>query len=429
MDDIQRRLEALKARLYKLSREQHEYEQAVVVGEEALQLSTEIKRDTDPSSLALLNNLATSYQHLGQHDRSEATFRRALSLARAHFDEDSSELLALVNNCADACRLGGKFADAEAYYHQLEAALLRTVGEAHPHYALTLTGRALIREATGDVSESILLLRRAVDILRNALGTNHPLYLESLWNLAMVHRHHGEAKAAEPLLEEIVRLTPEVMGGRHPISSQAIAELKRVRMELRKSEVTPTPQIRQPSPADLQRCMDNFEARDYTGCIRTLTPYLETGAPAFFMLLAMVCLKRLGRDWHDFVTSLESMAVLCDDDWDSALVQMAMGSVSPDDVLERANTPTRKCQCQYYIAALFRTEDPDHTRTMLEMCLTPPVDCHGQIMARLDLRDLAPDVASAAELEPESSATITKCLDAFTRRDYRTHRQLLHVER
>lgn len=215
-----------------------DYEKAQLLFSEA---TREARRfgETDPRFAACLNNLAMTFDMLGETAQAEAVYRRAIeadakaleigyggfvtsltNLAQMLADDDriaeaiklydraiaflealhghdTLHIAPLLSEMARMCDQDGDYAQAEAALRRALAIRERAHGPDDLSVAVTLDNLAVSCDLRGKYDEAQALLERALDIFERRLGENHPKVAETLKNLGVLHDRQGRRLQAE----------------------------------------------------------------------------------------------------------------------------------------------------------------------------------------------------------------------------------------
>nr|ABV27300.1 TPR repeat protein [Chloracidobacterium thermophilum] len=215
-----------------------DYEKAQLLFSDAVR---EARRfgETDPRFAACLNNLAMTFDMLGETAQAEAVYRRAIeadakgleiqyggfvtsltNLAQMLADEDriaeavqlydraiaflealhghdTLHIAPLLSEMARMCDQDGDYAQAEAALRRALAIREHAHGPDDLSVAVTLNNLAVSCDLRGKYDEAQALLERALDIFERRLGENHPKVAETLKNLGVLHDRQGRRLQAE----------------------------------------------------------------------------------------------------------------------------------------------------------------------------------------------------------------------------------------
>jgi serine/threonine-protein kinase len=155
------------------------------------------------------------YERLGQYDRAEELFERAVALRLGERDEVLDPGVATsLNNLAWVLRRKGEYARAEALHLQALAIQERLLGPEHPDVAETLMDLGFLYPYVARLDDSEAAYRRALAIRRANLGDD-PRVAESLVSLASVRRRQGYWDDAERYFREALELQKRIYGSEH----------------------------------------------------------------------------------------------------------------------------------------------------------------------------------------------------------------------
>ena len=166
-------------------------------------LAAETHRDDPALAQAAANNLGTAYKELGQLDRAEVEYRRALALARTV----GSPLLEArtLNNLASVSLLRDKLDEAERFASRGLA--VARVGDAAEWVPFLLGVKAQIALQRGDLPTSIALLERTFAGLK--LDETSFYFRDFHQTASEAYRASGDAPTALAHLQAFKRLDDE----------------------------------------------------------------------------------------------------------------------------------------------------------------------------------------------------------------------------
>ena len=184
-----------------------------------------------PTTLTLLNNLATTHQAQGEYEKAEPLLREALEIKRqTHGNESPTTLLAMGNLARLLLRLN-QVAEAEALVHEQIDHSLRAFGVDHAESVYAQGTLAHVAWAHGDFRRGIELTDEDVRTYGRVLGAQHP---ETLWKrqeLGEFQLHVGDAAAAETTLRAALDASGEALGHDHLDTLSAMERLGAVLVE------------------------------------------------------------------------------------------------------------------------------------------------------------------------------------------------------
>jgi tetratricopeptide (TPR) repeat protein len=148
------------------------------------------------------NSYITLYQQ-GRYSEAEPYAKEALRLGTEEFGPNDPSTAALLNNLAELYRAQGKYAE-------------EALGPEHPDVAQSLNNLAELYRAQGRYVEAEPLYKRALTIDENALGPDHPNLATDLNNLALLYQAQGHYAQAEPLYQRSLAIWEKALGPEHP---------------------------------------------------------------------------------------------------------------------------------------------------------------------------------------------------------------------
>lgn len=165
-----------------------------------------------------LNDLALSYQALGDFAKAEQLFRKALPL----FEKSRIELQAIcLNNLGVLYHEKGDLAKADALLRLSLELLKQNAPLREAAYSQCLNDMAALFADMGDYSQADTFYRQAL-----ALREKYPLeHATILHNLGLLLEKAGKPDQAVPLLQEDLKITGMIRGKEHPDYAHSLESL------------------------------------------------------------------------------------------------------------------------------------------------------------------------------------------------------------
>ena len=207
--------------LYKSTR----FEEALGVGEEALQLQRALYGYDHTLVASSLLNLSASHVELGAYDEAEGLLQESLSLRRKLLGEQHPHVATALNNLGHLLQKAGRLTEAEEAHLQSLAIRREVLGENHPDVANTLNSLGVVQYFNARYEEAAQTFEKVLPIWRSSLGPSHPNVLSSLNNLGASRREAGNLAGAEDVLRETIALRIEVFGEPHQAVAQSFNNL------------------------------------------------------------------------------------------------------------------------------------------------------------------------------------------------------------
>jgi tRNA A-37 threonylcarbamoyl transferase component Bud32 len=171
--------------------------------------------------------------------RAESLYTRALSLERRSLGDTDPTTLATMNNLASVLNRERKYPQSEEQYRTLIELKKRTLGPEHPSTLTSMNGLAVLYRNEGKYSEAESLFKTALDARRRTFGETHRDTMSSMGGLGQLYSIEGKYAEAEPLLQQASETTTRVLG-QDSVDSQSsllnLAELYRRENKLKQSQ-------------------------------------------------------------------------------------------------------------------------------------------------------------------------------------------------
>jgi tetratricopeptide (TPR) repeat protein len=143
---------------------------------------------------------------------------------------------------------------AKGLYSQAELLVRRTLdidkeafGEQHPQVAIHLNNLALLLQDTNRLEEAEPLMRRALDIDKDAFGEQHPKIAIRLNNLAQLLKATNRLAEADPLMRRALEIWEKSLGADHPRTQMGRKNLEILLAEIRQKAGDPAQSPESPS--------------------------------------------------------------------------------------------------------------------------------------------------------------------------------------
>lgn len=176
-------------------------------------------------TIGTMNNLALTYEELGERQKAIDQYERAVELLEKHVGIDAPFTLTAANNLA-LNRL--KMGDIKNSLVSLESLLdkrKRVLGPSHPDTIKSMESLVLALRLDGKLKQALPIMEEALELTRAQFGTDHLETIQAVSNLAMVLKDLGDDAKAVPYLEQVERFRRLKMGSEHPSTLQAMANL------------------------------------------------------------------------------------------------------------------------------------------------------------------------------------------------------------
>ena len=209
------------AQLYGVGR----YEEAIPIGEKALEVSEQVFGTDHSNTGNSLSNLGMLYVATGDYDRAELLLQRALKNQEKALGPEHLVTAGIVYNLAELYHAIGDYAHAEPMYQRVLTVLEKVYGRDHVNSTNSLNNLALLYDATGDYAKAELLYQRVLTICERAFGPDHPSTATGLNNLAAHYYKMGKYTRAESLYQRSLKISERALEPDHPKTAQTINNL------------------------------------------------------------------------------------------------------------------------------------------------------------------------------------------------------------
>ena len=179
----------------------------------------------DYHTLWAANNLAVSYQRMGQYAEARRLNEDILARRRRVLGEDDPDTLVSANNLAMNLIALGEAHAAHELDEDTLARHRRVLGEDHPSTMTSANNLAFDLRRLGEYQAARELDEDTLARRRRVLGEDHPSTLDSAGNLAINLGRLGEYQAARELAEDTLARQRRVLGKDHPSTLDSASNL------------------------------------------------------------------------------------------------------------------------------------------------------------------------------------------------------------
>jgi len=190
--------------------QQGNYQQATQLAEAALASATD-----QPARWQAQRDLARSWLKKDRF-RDAGTLLQSLLYGPQAVPADTLLYADLLDAWFQFLRESSRFKEAEPVGTQALALRTRLLGEQHLLVAESMNNLALLRQYTGNYSESIRLHEQALAIRKTLAGENSKEVAESLHNLGTLYNHKRDWASAERYLQQALAIKQLIMPANHP---------------------------------------------------------------------------------------------------------------------------------------------------------------------------------------------------------------------
>ncbi len=281
----------------------------------AVALAPRVFGRDDPSTAALMHNLARLYLQTRQYPQAESLLLRSLEIAEDKRGEDHPDVAAVLGSLAELYQARGEYTRAEPLLRRTLRIREEKLGKDHALVAHTLNELGLLYCRTDHPQKGEPLLRRCLAIKEKELGPDDPEVATILSNLGVACLSVGKPAEAERLLQRALEIREQKLGK----DDVGVAETLSHLADLYKS----TQRLLAAEPL-YRRCLGILQDRlgpdhpDVASILASLgILYLHLGQHARAEPLLLRCLRlherRLGKDHPDVAYVLSHLAALyCD---------------------------------------------------------------------------------------------------------------------
>jgi tetratricopeptide (TPR) repeat protein len=190
----------------------------------ALTLRSELFGANSVEVAATLNNMANSYNDIGDVDRAIEYYRRALAVRRAALGDRHPYVATTLTNLGTALKLREGWKAAVEVYEEALSIRVEAFGEIHVDTAWTVNNLANAYKEGEQIDRARQLHERALTIRKSLFGERHRDVAVSLLNIGTLIREQGDCASALPYFEQSSTMWAENVRADHPHLAYPLSE-------------------------------------------------------------------------------------------------------------------------------------------------------------------------------------------------------------
>ena len=178
-----------------------------------------------PTTLKVLNYLASSYYDLGDYNKALEMKSAVYNAYKEILGENHPDTLTSLNNLAITYSSLGDYNKALEMKNAVYNARKEILGEKHPDTLTSLNNLAIFYSYLGDYNKACELQNAVYNARKEILGEKHPDTLSALHNLAIFYSDLGDYNKACELQNAVYNARKEIMGEKHPNTLNSLNNL------------------------------------------------------------------------------------------------------------------------------------------------------------------------------------------------------------
>jgi CHAT domain-containing protein/tetratricopeptide (TPR) repeat protein len=202
-----------------------DYAQAASLDERCLAIREELLGPEDMKVADILSDLAWEYQEIGDYERALPLLSRSLVMTEKLVGETNFDVATTMNNMADVYQLEGDYARALPLCQRALEIRRKVLGQDHPDVSDSLLSLARIYRSLKDDRKALGLCKQSIDICERRLGHDQPLVTDSLFLLGQIQEDLGNYSEASSAFHHALAIEEKFSGSEHPDVLEALGEL------------------------------------------------------------------------------------------------------------------------------------------------------------------------------------------------------------
>jgi tetratricopeptide (TPR) repeat protein len=200
--------------------------------ENARRICAQVHNTEHSDIAAILNNMGSAYEALGDAKRAIEYFEKALKIDLAVFGDSHPNVAIRYNNLGESYRDLGEVPRAIEYFEKALKIDLAVFGDSHPNVAISFNNLGLAYKELGDAARAIEYFEKALKIFLAVFGDSHPNVAISFNNLGLAYKDLGDAARAIEYFEQALKIDLAVFGDSHPMVATRYNNLGSVYQDL-----------------------------------------------------------------------------------------------------------------------------------------------------------------------------------------------------
>ena len=193
-----------------------DYNKACELQNAVYNASKKILGENHPDTLSALHNLAITYSSLGDYNKALEMQNAVYNARKEILGEKHSDTLTSLNNLANSYSDLGNYNKALEMKNAVYNARKEILGEKHPDTLSALHNLANSYSYLGDYNKACKLQNAVYNASKEILGETHPDTLASLNNLTNSYSYLGDYNKAYKLQNAVYNARKEILGETHP---------------------------------------------------------------------------------------------------------------------------------------------------------------------------------------------------------------------
>jgi CHAT domain-containing protein/Tfp pilus assembly protein PilF len=210
------------------SLQRNNWQAAPPVGEELFEMAADSYGPYHLNTARVALELGALYRDLGKYKKAESLLGRAYRTRKKHVSEDDISVAEVLFHRGTLHEIIRKYEKANDDLLKSLAIYEKSIGKGSVDSAPVLSQLAMAVLGNGELSDSLQLAERAVQILRDAKNAKPTSLGQSLTILGFIYQRVGRYQQAEETLQEALDLLRGEFGNEHPYVAQVLYDLATV---------------------------------------------------------------------------------------------------------------------------------------------------------------------------------------------------------
>jgi tetratricopeptide (TPR) repeat protein len=229
-EETQEAIEALHTLASIANESRGDYARAEVLYRRVLEIERRVLADTDPTTLATMNNLAAVLTREAKYQQAEELYKKVVENKRRVLGAEHPSTLTSLNGLGVLYRNEGKYSEAEPVLQAVLKARRHAMGEQHRDTLASMNGLGLLYVTEGKYTDAEPLLTHAAETSTRVLGEDNPDAQSCLNNLAELYLREGKLKPSGAAFERLLKARQRTYGRDNPFTAGTQATLGEVRL-------------------------------------------------------------------------------------------------------------------------------------------------------------------------------------------------------
>ncbi|CAF1157433.1 unnamed protein product [Adineta steineri] len=199
-----------------VKRNQGDYNEALSLYKQTLEIYQEIQPSDDLNLATTYNNIGQVQNNMGNYDEALSCYGKSLEIYQKILPEDHPSLATSYNNIGLVYKNMGDYRQAFSSHEKALEIEQKILPSNHPSLATSYKNIGLVYKCMGEYSKALSSHEKALEIEQKTLPLNHPSLAISYNNIGLLHDNMGEYSKALSFYEQTLEIYQKILTSNHP---------------------------------------------------------------------------------------------------------------------------------------------------------------------------------------------------------------------